>query len=145
MARTATPKAKEGMIRALWEFGYDARLGKVSRGQVFESGGHIHDERLLTLRYVTPVPKGTPLSECGECGRLFISDATRTAHGDLFHAFECDGCGWSAGREYPDRRGALERHRRDCSAVISARETKRREHLKEVAAIKAAKPVEVSA
>jgi predicted RNA-binding Zn-ribbon protein involved in translation (DUF1610 family) len=145
MPRTATPKAKEGMVQALFEFGYDERLGQVCRGQVFELGGHTNDERLVTLRYVAPVKKGVALSECGECGRLFIDDAARTAHGDLFHQYECDGCGWAAGREFPDRRGALERHRQSCSAVISARETRRKAHMKEVADIKAAQPVEVGA
>lgn len=146
MPRSATPKAKEGMVQALFEFGYDERLGKLSRGQVIELGGHTNDEQLLTLRYVAPVPKGTALEECGECGRLFINDACRTAHGNLFHANECPDCGWYAGREYPDRRGALERHRQECPAAISASETRRKAHLREVAAIKkATPPVEVSA
>lgn len=145
MPRTATPKAKEGMYQALFEFAYDSRLGQLSRGQVIELGGHTNDERLVRLRYLDPVPKGVDLFECGECGRLFISDAARSAHGDMFHAYECDGCGWVAGREYPDRRGALERHRQQCNAVISARETARMAHLKEVAEVKAARPVEVSA
>jgi hypothetical protein len=144
MVRSSTPKSKAGDVQALFEFGYDEKLGSVDRGQVFKLAGHINDGKLVELRYVAPVKTGTELSECGECGRLFIDEGTRAAHGDLWHGAECADCGWIASRVVADRVAALKEHRRRCSAYKSRRDGERKTHIKEVKEIKAPEPVAVS-
>lgn len=132
MARTATKKAGEDFVQARFEFGYDGKTGRVQRGQVFELGGHVHDEKLIRLGHVAPVEPGTPLCECGECGRLFMDDATREAHGDLYHAFECE-CGAVPPWEEVDKAVWLQRHRLSCSIVQAAKDKRRQEQLEQIA------------
>lgn len=137
MARTATKKAGENYVQALFDFGYDDELGRVQRGQAFQLGGHRHDGKLLRLGHLKGVEKGTPLCECGECGRLFIDDATREAHGDQLHAFECQ-CGQVAPWEHPHRNIWLQQHQLQCPTVIQAKEERRKVQLEQIAEQKAA-------
>ena len=142
MPKQSPDFAEEGHVQALYEFGYDAKLPRVERGQVFKLGGHENDPRLLTLRYVVAVKPGTPVKQCGSCGKLFIDDETRTVHGDTWHAFTCE-CGWVApAGTKTSRAKALSEHRERCDTMKEARAAQRSAHLQEVKEIKA--PVAVA-
>lgn len=67
-----------------WSYGDQ---GSVDRGQVIELRGYPGDEKLLRLGYLEEKPpkKDDPLFACSVCGKEFISQATRTAHGNLRH------------------------------------------------------------
>ncbi len=55
------------------------------RGETFEFGGCLNDEKLARLRYCVPVPKKASTYECGECGAQFVEQTYRTAHGTVRH------------------------------------------------------------
>ena len=143
MARSATPKSKSGQVQALFEFGYDDKLGTVDRGQVFTLAEHVNDEVLVRLRYVVEVKTSTSLYECGECGRQFVDEGTRTAHGDLWHGAECAYCGFIASRVMGNRVEALKEHRKRCSAYQARRQSEHTVHMKRVKDIKSPEPVAV--
>jgi hypothetical protein len=123
-------------VQALFEFEYTQETGRVERGQVVELAGVRNDEVMLRLQYFAHVPKGAALKECGTCGKLFVSEEARVAHGKLWHGFECDGCGWVPRSYDGDRAVALQRHRQTCVRVAIARDARRAQHTKEVTAKK---------
>lgn len=70
-------------VQALRDFGYDAELGKVMRGQVFSLGGHVNDRRLQKHKFVKvldPQPSKKVLEQlpaCGACGAIFTEPYLR--------------------------------------------------------------------
>lgn len=143
MPKKSSDVAEEGHVQALFEFGYDAERPRVERGEVFMPGGHEHDSKLLSLRYVALVRPGTELKQCGECGKLFVNDSTRTAHGDTWHSFVCE-CGWVAPAGSKSARSrALEAHREKCDVMREVRSERRESHLREVKELKAPTPATV--
>jgi len=116
------------MVYALREFGYDPEVGTLDRGQAIELRGHVNDTKLLTLRYVAEVPRGRELAECGVCGKLFVDDGTRTAHGDLRHAHRCE-----CGEDFADE-PSLEAHRPRCGVAVAAKGQARAAQVAEIAA-----------
>ena len=53
-------------------------------GQVVELQGLPNDERLVTHRYLVPLPAKAETFQC-QCGAEFAHDWQRTAHGDKRH------------------------------------------------------------
>lgn len=119
-------------VQALFEFDYTEESGRLERGQVIKLAGVRNDERMVRMQYFAPVAKGTGLKECGECGKLFVDEARREAHGQLWHGFECDGCGWVPRVYDGDRAEALRRHRQVCPQVMIARDSRRALHVEEI-------------
>lgn len=69
-------------VKTVWARRPIKYLGQeLSRGEVFNLGGAINDEKLLRLGYVAPVD-GEELYEYQGTGRMFIDMQTRQAHGD---------------------------------------------------------------
>jgi hypothetical protein len=80
-------------VFALRDFGYDADLGRVHTGQVFQLRGHINDGSLLRHRFVgllADIPKSkakleewlASLPKCGECGAVFLEGWQRDRCGE---------------------------------------------------------------
>lgn len=67
-----------------WEYGSQ---GPVDRGQVVTLEDCPNDEKLIRLGYfeASPLKKSATTFECGECGKQFIDQASRAAHGNLRH------------------------------------------------------------
>lgn len=57
----------------------------LDRGQIFELGGALNDEKLVRLGYCAELPADAPRHQCAECGALFVGINERTAHGDKRH------------------------------------------------------------
>lgn len=57
----------------------------VDRRQVIELKGLRNDDGLLRHKQLVPVPGGHKTVTCGECGAIFMEDATREVHGNLRH------------------------------------------------------------
>lgn len=74
-------------VVATRDFGYDAKIGKAKRGQVFQAGGHRNDGQLVDHNFIVvldPQPKTSAtdkLPTCGSCGRRFENDWARDACG----------------------------------------------------------------
>lgn len=65
-------------------FGY-GRLGTLDRGEVFELSGLPNDEKLVRLGFAVEYTDKGGTSDCGDCGKRFIGDAERAAHGSDRH------------------------------------------------------------
>ena len=70
-------------VIATRDFGYDDKMGKAKRGQVFQTGGHRNDGQLLDFNFIVvidPQPKASATDKyptCGGCGRRFESEHAR--------------------------------------------------------------------
>lgn len=69
---------------ARWPIGYGEQ--SLDRGQVFQLGGQVNDEKLIRLGYVLPLERGAERYQCAECGAEFVGIAERTAHGRDRHS-----------------------------------------------------------
>lgn len=69
----------------------------VDRGQIVELQGAINDEKLIRLGFVAELEKGMDLVQCGRCGKEFVGNGERTAHGELRHLVKPD---WVSDEEW---------------------------------------------
>ena len=142
MAKQVQRKTGKNWVVALSEFTYDGQ--RLSRQEAFELRGKRNDQRLIELRYLLPVEPGKELSQCAECGATFIDPHWLKVHGDIWHSFECDACGWAPSPGVLDKDSAIRRHRQRCPGVVSARERDHKEHVEARVAEIESQPVEVA-
>lgn len=143
MAKSADKVAPAGAVQALSDFGYGGNVGRVYRGEVFVPEGHVNDEVMARLRYWTPVAEGTHLFECGDCGKLYISEITREEHGIAAHEMRCV-CGWlPAPSDRLTMDEHLARHKMRCDEWRAGRDAHFQRRAQEVKDIKAGQPVPV--
>ena len=129
-AKTAAviDKAGDDYVKALSEFQY--RDLHLSRQQVFQLQGGRNDEKLLQLRFITPVKKGTALHQCAECGALFADIHWLEVHGEKWHEHICV-CGWQPRPGTLDRETALRRHETQCDTRQQQRMADHKVHVAE--------------
>lgn len=132
-------KAGDNFVMALSEFQYgDLRL---SRQQVFQLQGGRNDDKLLQLRYLVRVAKGTALYQCAECGALFQSEHWLAMHGEKWHEYQCE-CGWQLQPGTLDPATAMRRHGITCPVQQGAREDAHKVHVAEAKRLQEAGLVE---
>lgn len=121
-------KAGDDYVKALSEFQY--RDLKLSRQQVFQLQGGRNDEKLLQLRYLVRVEKGTALHQCAECGALFDNEHWLEMHGEKWHSYIC-GCGWSPSPSTLDKDAAIRQHVARCETERMQRQQAHQVHVAE--------------
>ncbi len=70
-------------VQALKSFTYDEKQGKVQRGQVFKSGGHVNDNSLLEHRFIIPFTGKVSDLPVDSRGRRFVDAGAKERAGDV--------------------------------------------------------------
>ena len=104
-------------------FGFGER--NLERGEVLELTQKDfatlrNTQKLVDIGYFQQCHPGHDLFTCGECGKVFLTDAYRQVHGDEKHSLECTECL----RRFRSP-GALEEHAKQAHREVQRR--KRRE------------------
>jgi len=65
------------------DLGYGGR--EIERGEIFRLQGMVNDAKLDRLGYVERVSSDAEIAQCGPCGKWFVSEFYRSAHGRRQH------------------------------------------------------------